>query len=92
MPEEVVAIIFILTAGVLLLPFSIGMTIKFLKGSKHPLPAPGQDLTKLQAELQQVRDELALNREEMHRLGERQQFVEALLDKRSEPLALPPQS
>ncbi len=92
MPEEVVAIIFILTAGVLLLPFSIGMTIRALKGPKQPLPPHGEDLAHLQAELQHVRDELAFNREEMKRLGERQEFVEALLDKRVDPTALPPHS
>jgi hypothetical protein len=80
---EMIPIAAIVVGGVLLFPLVVGFTLRRLKpmGGAHP-SGRDHEIARLEAELQHTRDEL-------QRLSERQQFVEALLEKRSEPTSLP---
>lgn len=84
--HTIIPLAIIIVGGALLMPVVIGTMVARLARIKATrLPPVGSDpaIARLEAELQSTRDEL-------HRLSERQQFVEALLEKRSEPAALPP--
>jgi hypothetical protein len=80
--DELIPIAGIIVGGLLLFPVVVGLTIRRIRGAIET-PAPRDpDIARLEAELQHTREEL-------QRLTERQQFVEALLEKRSEPSSLP---
>ncbi|HUP89810.1 MAG TPA: hypothetical protein VM100_10675 [Longimicrobiales bacterium] len=57
------------------------MKVEYLK-MQQQAPRNDGEIARLEAEIQHTRDELRL-------LSERQQFVEQLLEKRSDPTALP---
>jgi hypothetical protein len=79
---ELIPLAGIMVSGALLFPIVVGFTIKKLRASREGSPGRDQEIARLEAELQQTRDELK-------RLAERQQFVESLLEKRSDSTALP---
>lgn len=56
--------------------------IRRLRGAPDTLTTHDDEIARLEAELLQTREEL-------QRLSERQQFLEGLLEKRSDPTALP---
>jgi hypothetical protein len=84
--HEIIPLAIIIVGGALLMPIVVGtMLTRIARVKATRLQPTGNDpaIARLEAELQSTRDEL-------QRLSERQQFVEALLEKRSEPAALPP--
>ena len=79
--RELIPIAIIIVSGVLLFPIVVGTTVRRLRITPTSVDK-SKDIARLEAELQQTREEL-------QRLSERQQFVEALLEKRPDPSALP---
>ena len=80
---ELIPIAGIVVGGILLLPLVVGWTIRSIRRTVDTPPVRDHEIARLEAELQHTREEL-------QRLNERQQFVEALLEKRGEPASLPP--
>ena len=73
----------IMVTGALLFPLVVGFAIRRLRaGTREPHGDPSGQIARLEAELQQTKEELK-------QLAERQQFLEALLEKRSDPNKLP---
>ena len=81
--SDIIPLAGLLVSGVLLFPVVVGAVIRSLRRKPDPRDPNDAEIARLEAELAQTREEL-------HRLAERQQFVEALLEKRDEPTALPP--
>ncbi len=80
---ELIPLAGIMVGGALLFPIVVGATIRRVRGSRETRPARDHEIARLEAELQHTKEAL-------QRLTERQQFVEALLEKRNEPASLPP--
>ena len=78
---ELIPIAIIVVSGVLLFPVVVSSAIRRLRPTP-PMNARSPEIAQLEAELQQTKEEL-------QRLNERQQFIEALLEKRGEPSSLP---
>jgi hypothetical protein len=85
---ELIPLAGIIVGGLLGFPIVMGAVIKWIGPGnmkrKTPTEGPQVDNTHLEAELQQMKEEL-------RRVAERQEFLEALLEKRNEPTALPRQ-
>ena len=79
---EMIPIAFIVVSGILLFPVVVSSAVRKIRQPPHANPGRSPEIAQLEAELQQTREELK-------RLSERQQFVEGLLEKRSEPSSLP---
>jgi hypothetical protein len=78
---ELIPISIIVVSGVLLFPVVVSSAIRRLRQTPH-VNARSPEIARLEAELHQTREEL-------QRLSERQQFIEALLEKRGEQSSLP---
>jgi hypothetical protein len=80
---DLIPIAGILVTGVLLFPLVVGFAIRRLRGgTREPTGVAQDQIARLETELQQTREELK-------QLAERQQFLEALLEKRSDQNKLP---
>ena len=76
---ELIPLAGIIVTGALLFPLVVGFSIRRLRaGTRAPHGDPSGQIARLEAELQQTKEELK-------QLAERQEFLEALLEKRSDP-------
>lgn len=79
---ELIPLAAIVVSGMLLFPVVTVMAIGRLRKMRREAPLPNEaGHTRLEAELQQTREEL-------QRLNERVQFMESLLEKRPDPTLL----
>ena len=87
MPPQLIPLAGILAIVILGLPMVIGSQLRRLR--EHVISTGGANPSAKNTDVARLEAELAQTREELRQLAERQHFVEQLLDKRSEPAALP---